>query len=106
MFEAKWGKIFNFFPTEEELKELEIKKLREAEEFARQAEEERRHNLLKEEEEQQRAKNAADAERLQLLELKEKEELFNLAVPLRDYMDDHVVPTVGGRTLWSLYGIE
>ena len=38
-YEAKKGKIFNFFPTEEELKNMEERKLRESEQMAAQEEE-------------------------------------------------------------------
>ncbi|CAD7945792.1 unnamed protein product [Amoebophrya sp. A25] len=87
-------KIFNFFPTEEELRLAEEK--RKAEEAARLAAEEeaRRQAIFEKEEKETKAVNANENTRLARIERETNTELQNLSVPLKEYMQKHVVPHV------------
>eukprot|EP00391_Amoebophrya_sp_Ameob2_P013397 CAMPEP_0178998682 /NCGR_PEP_ID=MMETSP0795-20121207/9642_1 /TAXON_ID=88552 /ORGANISM="Amoebophrya sp., Strain Ameob2" /LENGTH=197 /DNA_ID=CAMNT_0020691375 /DNA_START=864 /DNA_END=1456 /DNA_ORIENTATION=- len=87
-------KIFNFFPTEEELRLAAEKKRKEEEEKLRLEEEERKQLLFEKEEAMLKVANSEQTSRLTAIERQTAEELKNMTAPLKDYMAKFVVPQV------------
>merc|ERR1712048_1339788 len=78
-FESKSGKIFNFFPTEEEIKAEEDRKKAEAQAKAEQEEQQRKARILSEEESGLQHKILAGGDKLLKIRQTEDERLEHLS---------------------------